>query len=180
MGAADKKLWLPAAGQEVIVVVAPLCMHRQAESDRTMHPVVIAADLEADVCPKGETCEEYRQVKLVFQPGKGCANILLLTVAVVMHTFAEAGASEVEAENGKVEGLEGLHGVVNNLIVHGAAAQGMGVAYEHRVLRIRSAGVEERFKPACGASQVVNSSEDSGAAAIRRHLFTILIVNEPE
>src|SRR5487761_1667954 len=53
--------------------------------------------------------------------------------SLVMRALAEAGAAKVEAQHRKAEPVQGLHGVVDNLVVHGSAAQGVGMADQRRI-----------------------------------------------
>jgi hypothetical protein len=72
-------------------------------------------------------------LELGLKPGKGSLYIVAFIVAVVI-ALADAGAAKVEAEGGPSEApllvVEHLHGVVDDLVVHGAAAGWVGVAYQ--------------------------------------------------
>ena len=71
-----------------------------------------------------------------------------------MGAFAEAGAAEVEAQRGQAEVREGLGRVVDDLVVHGAAAERMRVGDERGVECVRCPGVEKRLEATGGAAEV--------------------------
>jgi len=154
--AADKKLGLIAAGKEAVGVVAASGAHGDAESDEAFDARVAAAGAEADVRAEGEAGEEDGLVEAVFYPGEGGFDVILLAAAFVVYAFAEAGAAKVEAEYGNTEGGEGLHGVVDDLVVHGAAAVGVGMADERGEWSVVAAGVEKGFEPAGWTMEVFN------------------------
>ena len=90
-------------------------------------------------------------MKLSIQPVKGGANILDLTVALIMFAVAEAGAAKVKAQHRKAKTVQRLHGVENNLVMQCPAKQGMGMANYCGVRRVPGAGIQQRFQAACGA-----------------------------
>jgi len=63
-------------------------------------------------------------------------------MAIVVGSFAEANAAEVETKDGDAEGGEGLHGVIDDLVVHCAAAGGMRMADQRRVRGVVASSVE--------------------------------------
>ena len=80
-----------------------------------------------------ESGDNQRTLKLAIEPVQRGKNIADFCVAVVC-AFAQAGATKVEAQNGKAQApigiIKGLHGVVNNLVVQIAAVKRMRVADE--------------------------------------------------
>jgi hypothetical protein len=48
-------------------------------------------------------------------------HIVLFALPAIMLAFAHARAAEIETQNGKTESAQRFHGVVHNLVVHGAA-----------------------------------------------------------
>ncbi len=76
--------------------------------------------------------------------------------------FAEAGSAEVEAQDGQAEGLEGLHGVIDDFVVHGSSAERVRVAEEDGVFCLGRAGVEQGFETASGAGEVLDGSDSGG------------------
>ena len=63
----------------------------------------------------------------------GGAYIVLFSLSIVMLTLATPGAAEVEAQTGKAARVQRLHGMKNNLVVHGAAEQRMRMAQQRAV-----------------------------------------------
>ena len=70
-------------------------------------------------------------MELRVQPVERRAYVVLFAVPVVVFALTQPHAAKVEAQNGKPKGGEGFHRVVDNLVVHGAAAQRMGMADQH-------------------------------------------------
>ena len=72
--------------------------------------------------------------------------------------FAEAGATEVEAENRKAEAevgaIENLHGVIDDFVVQRAAAERVRMADESGEAGAGSTFVEESFESAGGAAEI--------------------------
>ena len=83
--------------------------------------------------PKLKPTAMSGQFVFVFKPVECGQNVGGFGAAVVC-ALAEAGAAKVEAQDRKPESplriVEDLHGVVNNLVVQIAAAQGMRMADE--------------------------------------------------
>ena len=78
--------------------------------------------------------------------------------AAVVRSLAESCAAKVEAQDRKGEPpggiVEGLHGVVDDLVVEVAAVEGVGVADERGKGSVGSAFVQKGFKTAGGAGQI--------------------------
>ena len=96
------------------------------------------------------------------EPVESCAHVILLATAVIVAALAEAGSAKVEAQDGQALGLEGLHCVVDDLVVHGSAAERMRMTEQHGVFRIRRAGVEQRFEMTGWAGEVVDGADGLG------------------
>ena len=79
-----------------------------------------------------------------------------LAAAVIVGAFREACAAEVEAKHGKAEVREGFCCVVDDLVVHRAAPEGVGVGYQGGEGGVGAAGVEQSLEAACGAAEVFN------------------------
>ncbi len=91
--------------------------------------------------------------------GDGGADVFDLAAAFVVGALAEAGAAEVEAQGGDAEMGKGLHGVVDDLVVHGAAGGWVGVGDDGGVGGVFEAGVEDGFEAADGAEEVVEGAD---------------------
>ncbi len=76
-----------------------------------------------------------------------------------MSALAQAGAAEVEAQDGHAEVGEGLHGVVDHLVVHGAAGGWVRVRDDGGVGGVFEAGVEDGFEAADGTEEVVERAD---------------------
>ena len=153
---ADEEFGLSAVGQELVGVVAAFGVYGEAEADESFDAGVSAGGAQANVGAEGEAGEEDWPAEVAVKPVEGGAGVLLLAVCVVECAFAEADASEVEAEHGNAEGGERLHGVIDDLVVHGAASHGVGVADECGVGSVFAAGVEQGFEFAGGAVEVID------------------------
>src|SRR5258708_32723786 len=85
------------------------------------------------------------------EPVERGANVVNLAFAAVVCAFAQAGSAEVEAQHRKSESAQGLHGVVDHLVVYGASKQRMRMAHQRRMARLRRPLIEQRLEPARGA-----------------------------
>ena len=161
-GSADEEFWHGAGGQEAVAVVAALGVDGEAEGDRSFDARVGAGDAQADVRAEGKSGEEDRQALVLFEPVEGGADVVLFAAPVVMGAFAEAGSAEVEAQDGQAEGLEGLHGVIDDFVVHGSSTERVRVAEEDGVFCLGRASVEQGFETARGAGEVLDGSDSGG------------------
>ncbi len=76
-----------------------------------------------------------------------------------MRSLAQAGAAEIKPQHWQPKALEGFHGVIDHLVVHGSAKERVRVAYHGSVGRILPAKVEQRFDPARRPAQVVHTAQ---------------------
>jgi hypothetical protein len=157
--AADEELGHGAVGEEIVAVVAVFGMDGKAECDGSFDAGIGTGGAEADIGAEGESGEEQGQAKAVVEPIEGGADIVLLAAAVVVGAFAESCAAEVEAEDGQSERVEGLHGVVDDLVVHGATAEGVWMAEQDGVAGVGRAGVEQGFEASGWAGEVFDGAD---------------------
>jgi hypothetical protein len=122
-----------AGGQEVVGVVAACGADGKAQADEAADAGVAAAGAEADVGAEGEAGEEQREVIRCGHPVECGADVVDFAAAVVVRAFAQARAAEVEAEDRKADLRESFCRVVDDLVVHGAAAEGVWVGDDGRV-----------------------------------------------
>jgi hypothetical protein len=162
-GPADEELGHGAAGEEIIAIVAAFGADRQAEGDGAFDTAVGTSGAEADVGAEREPSEQKGEMEVAAEPIKCGADVVLLATAVIVAAFAEAGSTEVETEDWEAEGVEGLHGVVDDLVVHRASAEGVRMAEEDGVLCVRRAGVEESLQASSGAGEVFNGADGGGS-----------------
>jgi hypothetical protein len=156
---ADEELRLRALGKEAVGVVTACGADGDTETDEAFDAWISAAGAESYIGAEGEASEEDGQVKILLEPIEGGFDVILFASALIVRAFAEAGAAKVEAKDGKAEGGEGLHGVIDDLVVHGAAASGVRVADDGGVGCVVAAGVEERFEVAGRAAKIVDGSD---------------------
>ena len=123
---------------------------------------------------EGEAREENRLVQVGFHPVERGADVVLLALALVEVALAETYAAEVEAEYGESKRGKDLHGVVDDLVVHGAAAEWMWVADERGVRGIVAARVQDGFEPACWAVEVIDGSQVGGRRVSHPLQFIVL------
>ena len=74
--------------------------------------------------------------------------------AAVMGAFAETGSAEVEAQHGPALAMEDFHGMVDDLVVHGAAAERVGMADERHVGSVAAAFIEQSFQASCWPAEI--------------------------
>ncbi len=142
------------------MVVAALRMHRQPQRDKAWNARIAAAGLKPYIRSKGKADEEDGQVELAIKPVKGRARVVLLAPPVIMRAFAQPGTTKVEAQDGQSVAVEGLHRVVDDLVMNRPAAQRVRVTGQHRVRRVGAARVEECFKASVRADQIVDAAQD--------------------
>ncbi len=160
--AADEELGGGAVGEEVVGVVAAGGADGEAEADEGCDAGVAAAGAETDVGAEGKACEEDgRAVETVEVVDCG-ADVFDLAAAFIVDALREAGAAEVEAEGGDGEVGEGLHGVVDDLVVHGAAGGRVGVGDEGGEGGVRGTGVEDGFETAGRAVEIFKGADLGG------------------
>lgn len=155
----DEELGLGAGREEGVGVVASGSADGEAEADEGGDAGVAATGSHGYVGSEGEASEEDWLGEGAVEPSESGANVFDFASALVVDALAEARSAEVEAEDREAEGGEGLHGVVDDLGVHGAAGGGMGVGDKGGVGWIRDAGVEQGFEAACRALQVGDGLE---------------------
>ena len=113
----------------------------------------MATGLEGHGRAKAEADGDEGKLVFVFKPVEGGEGVGCFCTAVVS-TLAEAGAAKIETKDREDQAplgvVEGLHGVVDDLVVHGAAARGVGMADEGGKESVRSALIEESFRRPAG------------------------------
>lgn len=164
--AADEELGLGASAEEIVAVIAAFSVDGEAEGDESGDTGIAATGLEADPGAEGESGEKDGAMELAVEPGEGGADVVQFAAAEVVLAFAEPGSAEIEAKDGEAEGLEGLHGVVDDFVVEGAAAQGVRMADEGGEGRRGRADVEQGLKPAGGGAEIVDGAEEGGAGGM--------------
>ena len=157
--AGDEELGLGAGGEEVVAVVAAGGADGEAESDEAGDAGVSAAGAEGYVGAEGEAGEEDRFGEVGGEVVEGGADVVHFAATFIVDAFREAGAAEVEAQDGDAEGGEGLGGVVDDPGVHGAAGGGVGVGDEGGVGGVVEASVEDGFEAARGSAEIIDGAD---------------------
>jgi hypothetical protein len=160
---ADEELRLNAFRQRLVGVVATLCVYRNAEADETLYSGITTAGAQADVGAEGKAGKQDWSVDVVLQPVESCENVVLLTEPAIVSAFAQAYTAEVEAEDGKTEGREGLHGVIDHFVMHGSAARGVRMADERGVRGVVAASVEKGLETPGGAAEIIDRTDLGGS-----------------
>lgn len=107
-------------------------------------------------------------MEFAVEPVESGMDVVLLAAAEVVAAFAEAGAAEIEAQDGQAEGLEGLHGVVDHLVVQGASAERVRMADKRGKRGVGRAEVEQSFEPAGGRAEIVDGAQQGGVSVGHR------------
>ncbi len=139
--AADEQLGLYALRQIFVGVMPALGGNGKTQRDEAAHARIAAADAHADICAEGKSGEQDGLVKFLIEPIECGADVILLATAIVVGAFTAAGAAKVEAQDGEAKRVQGLHGVIDHLVMHSAAAHGMRMTDDRGERRIRAAGV---------------------------------------
>ena len=80
------------------------------------------------------------------QPVKRRADVVDFAVAVIVFSLAQTRAAEIEAQDGKSETVQRLHGVKNNLVMQRSAKKRMRMTNYGCMTGIRRASIEKGFK----------------------------------
>ena len=157
--ATDKQFRLHTAAQE-IKRVGSRCFgigsdwnRRNSDSDHGLYPRIRTRRSQPNRSAERESCKQKRQMELRIQPVEGGADIVDLAVAMIVLAGAESGAAKVEAQHGKSNTIQSLHGMEYNLVMERPAKHRMGMANYRRVRRTLGASVEQRFQPSRRAFQ---------------------------
>ena len=85
---------------------------------------------------------------LRIEPVQSRLYIFNFAPALVVLAFTQSCAPKIEAQHRKPEGVQGLHRVVHNLVVHRATVERMRMTDQGGVRCIRLPFVQQRFQPA--------------------------------
>ena len=103
---------------------------------------------ECHRCAEAESDHDDGQLVFGMQPVERGDDIGRLGHAFVM-SFAETGAAKIEAQHRPAQAplrrIQHLHGVVDDFVVHGAAAEGMRMADKRGEARIGRAFIQQRL-----------------------------------
>ena len=161
-GSADEELGNCAIGEKFVAVVTAFGVNGESEGDGSFDAEVGTNNAQADVGAEGESGEENRQAEILVEPVESGADVVLLAASVIVPALAEACSAKVEAKDGKAKGVKGLHGMVDDLVVHGSSAERMRVTEEDGVFRAWQAGVEQSLEASDRAGEVIDGAEGGG------------------
>ena len=167
--AAEEELGQRTVMEEGVAVVAARSLSGQAQESECAQVCArlqrVATGEGCHGCAEAESGKDDRQVELPFKPVESGQYITCFGAAVV-DALAEACTAKVEAEHRQREsplgGIERLHDVINNFVVHGSAARGVGVADERGKAGFGRAFIEQRFKSSRGADEIDRAEPRTG------------------
>src|SRR5258708_18282035 len=102
---------------------------------------------------EGESGKQNRSVEVVVYPVQRRADVVLFSLSLVELPIAQTAAAKVEPHHRQPKGGEGLHRVVDDLIVHRAAAQRMRTADQRGIGSVLAASIQHRLKAARTAAK---------------------------
>lgn len=113
--------------------------------------VVVVGGAQAYRGPEGKSGEDDWQLKFAFKPFESGSHVVDFADAVCMLSFAQAGTTEVEAQDGKSEAVERFHGVEDDLVMERSSVERMRMADQRRVRGRGRAIVEQGLEASGGA-----------------------------
>src|ERR1700688_1936450 len=90
-------------------------------------------------------------MKLVVEPVERGTNVVNFAAAMIVLAMAQSRAAKIEAQHRKTKTVQRLHGMKDDLIVHGPAKQGMRMTDEGSVRGILGARIKQRLELPSGA-----------------------------
>src|SRR5277367_2148811 len=115
---ADEELGLDAIAQEREIVNAPIDRDcGKAEGDQCGDSRVGVGSAQSYCGSEGKTGEYDRKRVFVLHPVEGGAHVFDFASAVRVFSFAQSGATKVEAEHGESKAVKCLHGVEDDFVV---------------------------------------------------------------
>jgi acetylornithine deacetylase len=155
--ATDEELRLGAALEEVEAVASAFGAIGNSEADHAFDTGISAARLQANIGAEGESREQNGEAKVGVQPIHGCARVVDLFVTVE-GTFAETYPTEVEAKDREAERREGLHSVIDDLVVKGASAEWMGVENQCSIACVGTSCIENSLEFSGGTAKIIDGT----------------------
>lgn len=143
--AAEEELGDRAGRKHGITIVAALSFSRKTEGSEAANLGVAAAGGKPHGCSKGETGDDDGLVVVQGEPVQGRFHVFGFSAAVML-AFAQASAAKVEAQNRAAKAMKDFGGMVDDLVVHGSAPEGVWVTDQTDELRARMAFIQYRFE----------------------------------
>ena len=156
--AGDKELGhVSATGQKIVGIVPAGGTDRQANADQPSDARVPAAGTQADIRPEAEPGKKQWQAGVAAgEPVEGGLHIPYFAPAIIVRAFGQARAAKVEAQHWEAEVRERLGRVINDLVVHRTAAEGMRMSDEGGEGSIRATGIEQGLEATGWTAEVVD------------------------
>src|ERR1022692_265472 len=123
--AADEELRFSAIAEERERIEVSIGFDRRADRNQRANVRVGTRSSQTRGRSEGEPGEDDGQRELMLQPPQRGLHVSYLTASLVVLAGAQAGAAKVEAQHGKAERVQCLHGVKNDLVVHGPAMKAL-------------------------------------------------------
>lgn len=152
-GSAEKQLGKSALLEQFVGVSAVVGDDWRAEGDQGFDAGVRDRRSKADGGSERESGKDDGQRKSLGKVIERNLHVGDFSATVIVLSGACAYATEVEAQYRKAEGVQGLHGVEDDLVVHGAAEERVRVADDACVFCVGSTEIQEGFKPSGFALQ---------------------------
>src|SRR5271157_3029511 len=139
--AADKELGLRTLAEERKRIDTAIGRDGSSQRYQGAHVRIGTASVQSGHSAEGETGEDDRQPELALQPCQRCLHVGDLATSLIVLASAQSRPTEVEPQNWKAEGVQRLHGMEDDFVVHRPAKHGMRMADESRVRRRRRTNV---------------------------------------
>src|SRR6202022_2395114 len=111
-----------------IVVTVIHSHYGRSQADHPFYPIIGASGSQADRGSESASGKHQWQEEFAFEPIESGASIVHFVLASAMLPLTQAGSAEIEAQHGKSETVQGLHGVKDNFVMQSSAEKRMGVA----------------------------------------------------
>src|SRR5437879_345935 len=82
-------------------------------------------------------------MKLAIEPLESSPDIFHLPIAFIMLAVAQAGSAKIEAQHGKSETVQRLHGVKDDLVVQRTTKEWVGMAHYSGVGSVVGTGIQQ-------------------------------------
>src|SRR5271157_1028815 len=133
--AADKELGLRTLAEKRKRIDTAIGHDRSSERYQGAHVRIGTAGAQSGRSTEGEAGEDDRQSELALQPCQRCLHVGDLATSVIVLASTQSRSAEVEPQDRKAEGVQRLHGLEDDFVVHRSAKHGMRMADESRVRR---------------------------------------------
>ena len=144
--AADEQLGLRTLPEKRKRVEPAIGGNRRSQRYQGTDVGIRTAGLESVAAPKENPAKDDGQRELLLQPCQRGLHIADLATPVIVLACAQPRPPEIEAQDRKAKGVQRLHGMEDDLVVHRPAKHGMWMANQTRVRGGRRAHVKQGFQ----------------------------------